>query len=67
VPYTSQQYCLVIFQRGTEEGISVKNTPSLVIPLTTKLGRVKEASFSVTLICYYYEMLRTARRVLRKE
>jgi len=67
VPYTSQQYCLVLFQLGTQEESSVKNTPSLDIPLTATLGRVNQNSFSVMLICFYCELLRTARRIMRRE
>jgi len=47
--------------------ILLQNAPSLDIPLTAALGRVNEALFPVMLICCYYELLQTARRILRRE
>jgi len=47
--------------------ILLQNTPPLAVPLTPALGRTNEASFSVMLICCYYEMRRSARRILGRQ
>jgi len=49
----SQRYCVGIFQRGTQQENSVRNTPSLEVPLTATLGRVNKASFPVMVMCCF--------------
>jgi hypothetical protein len=42
----------------------LQNTPSLEVPVIATLGREKDTSFPVKFIGYYYELRRTARRIL---
>jgi len=61
VPYMSHPYCVVTFQRDTQQENPDINTSSLNVPVTAKLGRVNEALCLVMLICCYYELRHNPR------